>query len=36
MALSGRLGGADVTAEVVLPVWVDEQLVNLPTQFLFD
>ena len=36
MALSGRLGGAAVTEEVVSPVRVDEQLVNLPTQFLLD
>jgi hypothetical protein len=36
MALSGRLGGAAVTGEVVLRVRVDEQLVNLLTQFLLD
>ena len=36
MALSGRLCVAAVTNEVVLPVRVDELLVNLPTQFLFD
>jgi hypothetical protein len=36
MTLSGRLGGAAVTGKVVLPVRVDEQLVNLLTQFLLD